>query len=163
MPGEGESVYRRLLSTSGSDQDENGAGTGLNANGESSIRPPFSPSVLSIFACTGSLVSLCLLLHISSDRRFRGSSRCDSYRMAHRDAEGEGEVDVSLEGSLAPDQVDEKTATSKYEIWAYYAYFIGNSGLTLFNFAPSAFQNLLSQAAGDAGILRFAGQYANLK
>jgi len=37
------------------------------------------------------------------------------------------------------------------------SYYIGNNGLTLFNFAPTAFQNLLFQAAGDAGVLRFAG------
>ena len=60
---------------------------------------------------------------------------------------------------LAPDQFDERYETGKYEIWAYYVYFIGNSGLTLFNFAPTAFQNLLSQAAGSAGLLYFAGEY----
>ena len=60
---------------------------------------------------------------------------------------------------VAPDQFDERYETGKYEIWAYYVYFIGNSGLTLFNFAPTAFQNLLSQAAGSAGVLHFAGEY----
>lgn len=30
--------------------------------------------------------------------------------------------------------------------------------MTLFNFAPTAFQNLLYQAAGDSGILHFAGR-----
>ena len=34
---------------------------------------------------------------------------------------------------------------------------VGNNGLTLFNFAPTAFQNLLSQAAGDSLTLPFAG------
>ena len=37
------------------------------------------------------------------------------------------------------------------------SYYIGNNGLTLFNFAPTAFQNLLSQAAGDSEFLYFAG------
>lgn len=60
--------------------------------------------------------------------------------------------------SIAPDQFDPKYETSKWETWAYYAYYIGNNGLTLFNFAPTAFQNLLSEAAGDAGIIRFAGK-----
>lgn len=64
------------------------------------------------------------------------------------------------ERRVAPDQFDERYETGKYEVWAYYAYFIGNSGLTLFNFAPTAFQNLLSQAAGETGVLRFAGEYA---
>lgn len=65
--------------------------------------------------------------------------------------------DTSDEQPLAPDQFNPKYETSRWEIWAYYAYYIGNNGLTLFNFAPTAFQNLLSQAAGDAGVLRFAG------
>ncbi|KAI9758886.1 MAG: hypothetical protein M4579_002770 [Chaenotheca gracillima] len=59
---------------------------------------------------------------------------------------------------VAPDQFDPQYETSRKEIWSYYAYYIGNNGLTLFNFAPTAFQNLLSQAAGDAGVLRFAGR-----
>ena len=58
---------------------------------------------------------------------------------------------------LAPDQFDPQYETSRWEIWAYYSYYIGNNGLTLFNFAPTAFQNLLSQAAGDAGVLHFVG------
>lgn len=69
----------------------------------------------------------------------------------------------SLEGSedvrpVAPDQFDPKYETTRWEIWAYYAYYIGNNGLTLFNFAPTAFQNLLSQAAGDNTMLPFAGR-----
>lgn len=65
--------------------------------------------------------------------------------------------DSSDELPIAPDQFDPQYETSRWEIWAYYSYYIGNNGLTLFNFAPTAFQNLLSQAAGDAGTLRFAG------
>ncbi|KAL8628548.1 hypothetical protein Q9189_005733 [Teloschistes chrysophthalmus] len=62
------------------------------------------------------------------------------------------------ERPVAPDQFDPVYETTRREIWAYYAYYIGDNGLTLFNFAPTAFQNLLSQAAGDAGILHFAGR-----
>ena len=69
----------------------------------------------------------------------------------------EEDGDISDEQPVAPDQFDPQFETSKWEIWAYYAYYIGNNGLTLFNFAPTAFQNLLSEAAGDAGTLRFAG------
>lgn len=65
--------------------------------------------------------------------------------------------DPSDELPVAPDQFDPQYETTRWEIWAYYSYYIGNNGLTLFNFAPTAFQNLLSQAAGDAGTLRFAG------
>ncbi|KAL8715075.1 MAG: hypothetical protein Q9220_001032 [cf. Caloplaca sp. 1 TL-2023] len=59
---------------------------------------------------------------------------------------------------IAPDQFNPAYETTKREIWAYYSYYIGNNGLTLFNFAPTAFQNLLSQAAGDSEVLYFAGR-----
>jgi len=59
---------------------------------------------------------------------------------------------------VAPDQFDPKWETDKLEIWSYYAYYIGNNGLTLFNFAPTAFQNLLYQAAGDGTSLFFPGR-----
>lgn len=49
--------------------------------------------------------------------------------------------------------------TTKKEIWSWYAYYIGSNGLALFNFGPTAFQNLLSQAAPkDTGLLPFAGR-----
>ncbi|KAI7082249.1 hypothetical protein KC356_g8508 [Hortaea werneckii] len=64
--------------------------------------------------------------------------------------------------AVAPDQFDQKYETSKYEIWSWYSYYIGNNGLTLFNFAPTASQNLVSQQAEKIGgpsntTLRFAG------
>ncbi|KAL8852970.1 MAG: hypothetical protein Q9221_002220 [Calogaya cf. arnoldii] len=59
---------------------------------------------------------------------------------------------------VAPDQFILIYKTTRKEIWAYYAYYISDNGLTLFNFAPTAFQNLLYQAAGDAEFLRFAGR-----
>ena len=65
---------------------------------------------------------------------------------------------ASDEQPVAPDQFEVQYETTKWEIWAYYLYYIGDNGLTLFNFAPTAFQNLLSEAAGDAGTLRFAGK-----
>ncbi|CAI7579124.1 unnamed protein product [Penicillium pancosmium] len=58
---------------------------------------------------------------------------------------------------VAPDQFDDNYRTTKNEIWAYYAYYIGNNGLSLFNFAPTAFQNLLYQAAPSDGVMQFAG------
>ncbi|KXS98660.1 hypothetical protein AC578_10079 [Pseudocercospora eumusae] len=39
---------------------------------------------------------------------------------------------------VAPDQFDPKWETTTEEIWAYCSYYIGNNGLTLFNFAPLA-------------------------
>jgi len=61
------------------------------------------------------------------------------------------------EQPVAPDQFDPKYETTRWEIWSYYAYYIGDNGLTLFNFAPTAFQNLLYQAAGDSPTLLFLG------
>lgn len=61
------------------------------------------------------------------------------------------------EQPVAPDQFDPKYETTRWEIWSYYAYYIGDNGLTLFNFAPTAFQNLLYQAAGDSQTLPFLG------
>ena len=56
---------------------------------------------------------------------------------------------------IAPDQFDPVYTTERREIYAYYAYYVGNNGLTLFNFAPTAFQNLLYIAAGDGETLFF--------
>ncbi|KAJ5758684.1 Major facilitator superfamily domain general substrate transporter [Penicillium odoratum] len=60
--------------------------------------------------------------------------------------------------NVAPDRFDEKYRTTRMEIWAYYSYYIGNNGLSLFNFAPTAFQNLMYQAAPPSGMLDFAGR-----
>lgn len=79
-------------------------------------------------------------------------------------AEDDKKVDSKGENCLeddrpaAPDQFNPAYESSRWEIYAYYAYYIGNNGLTLFNFAPTAFQNLLSQAAGESEILFFAGR-----
>ncbi|KAF7163150.1 hypothetical protein CNMCM5623_008220 [Aspergillus felis] len=70
--------------------------------------------------------------------------------------------DKRSEELVAPDVFDERYRTTKWEIWAYYAYYIGNNGLSLFNFAPTAFQNLLYQAAGDQGTLPFAGRQRSI-
>lgn len=49
--------------------------------------------------------------------------------------------------------------TTKWEIRAWYAYYIGANGLSLFNFGPTAFQNLIDQAAGgETGLLYFMGR-----
>ncbi|KAL4897924.1 autophagy-related protein 22-like protein [Aspergillus ambiguus] len=71
--------------------------------------------------------------------------------------------DEELGQRIAPDQFDEGYRTTKWEIWAYYAYYIGNNGLSLFNFGPTAFQNLLYQAAGHAGTLDFAGRSRSIE
>ena len=69
--------------------------------------------------------------------------------------------DLSRELSIdlpAHYDLDKKYTTSSSEIWSYYLYFVGNSGASSLYFAPIAFQSLLSEAAGDAGVLRFAGR-----
>ena len=40
---------------------------------------------------------------------------------------------------------------TRKELWAYYLYYVGNSGLPGFNFAPSAYQNLLTLQATNVG------------
>ncbi len=63
---------------------------------------------------------------------------------------------VMPELSSSPETV---RPTDSREIWAWYGYYIGANGLSLFNFGPTAFQNLLSQAApDDTGLLPFAGR-----
>lgn len=54
--------------------------------------------------------------------------------------------------------LDKKYIASQSEIWSFCLYLVANFGVTLSNFAPTAFQNLLTQAAGDAGVLPFAGR-----
>ncbi|KAH6898061.1 autophagy-related protein 22-like protein [Thelonectria olida] len=65
----------------------------------------------------------------------------------------------SVGGVVLPATIsNEVPTTSRYEIWAWYAYYIGANGLSLFNFGPTAFQNLLSQAAPESGLLNFVGR-----
>lgn len=69
----------------------------------------------------------------------------------------EGADGSTQERPIAPDQFDPRYAASRWEIWAYYSYYVGNNGLTLFNFAPTSFQNFLYEAGGDSGVLSFLG------
>ncbi|KAI9463268.1 MFS general substrate transporter [Lactarius psammicola] len=41
------------------------------------------------------------------------------------------------------------TTTSRRELWCFYLYYVGNNGLSSFNFGPSQFQNLLYLAGYD--------------
>jgi Vacuole effluxer Atg22 like len=59
--------------------------------------------------------------------------------------------------SLAPDEFLLGHETSRWEVWAYFTYYVGNNGLGLYQFASTAFQNLLAQAASEDGTLQFAG------
>ncbi|OAL22174.1 hypothetical protein AYO20_11215 [Fonsecaea nubica] len=79
-----------------------------------------------------------------------------------KDAELNSPDDLDEDRPVAPDQFDPKYETSKWERWAYYCYYIGNNGLTLFNFAPTSFQDLLYEAAGDSERLQFLGAYRTI-
>ncbi|KAJ7649889.1 MFS general substrate transporter [Roridomyces roridus] len=48
-----------------------------------------------------------------------------------------------------PPEDSSRWTTSRPELWAYYVYYIGNNGLSGFNFGPSQFQNLLFLAGYD--------------
>ncbi|KAF7558552.1 hypothetical protein G7046_g5617 [Stylonectria norvegica] len=78
----------------------------------------------------------------------------------HDDKKHVDEANIATGGIVTPALVDgEIPVTTKYEIWAWYSYYIGANGLALFNFGPTAFQSLLSQAAPvDTGLLMFAGR-----
>ena len=56
-----------------------------------------------------------------------------------------------LSSASDPSSLDERWQTGKWELIAFYVYYIGNSGLGPFNFAPSQFQNLLSRQATILG------------
>ena len=90
----------------------------------------------------------------SADSTFSNLSAVEDPTKGRREAKDLPEE----ERPVAPDQFDPAYETTQWEIYAYYSYYIGNNGLTLFNFAPTAFQNLLSQAAGDSEVLHFAGR-----
>ncbi|KAF9562005.1 MFS general substrate transporter [Agrocybe pediades] len=54
------------------------------------------------------------------------------------------EVDATLDDTQA-----DKWTTTWVELWSYYLYYVGNNGLSGFNFGPSQFQNLLFLAGYD--------------
>ena len=58
---------------------------------------------------------------------------------------------VKKEESGDPAQIHDKPAitTTRLELWSYYLYYVGNNGLSGFNFGPSQFQNLLFLAGYD--------------
>lgn len=73
------------------------------------------------------------------------------------------EITDELPGTILPALGEgDIPTTSKWEIWTWYGYYIGANGLSLFNFGPTAFQNLLDQAAPESGLLFFAGRYRDV-
>lgn len=74
-----------------------------------------------------------------------------------QDPEAPLESEEEDDHPTAPDQHDPRFVADRKEIWSYYSYYVGNNGLSMFNFAPTAYQDLLYLAAGDSEILRFLG------
>ncbi|KAF8434079.1 MFS general substrate transporter [Boletus edulis BED1] len=82
----------------------------------------------------------------------------DSEQLGHSSLESPKHHDGSdklSEGPIVatptePDSSAEATlTTSRRELWAFYLYYVGNNGLSGFNFGPSQFQNLLFLAGYD--------------
>lgn len=92
---------------------------------------------------------------LEKDLYEKKSSILDGGAYQHEETKVKNDV-VELESSTIASPKQEPT--SRKEILAYYSYGIANNGLGLFNFAPTAFQNLLSIAAGEEGKLMFMGQ-----
>lgn len=72
----------------------------------------------------------------------------DGQQLSGQFDKGQGEDSVSVK-SVAPSIAipEASLATTRWELWSYYLYYVGNNGLAGFNFGPSAFQNLLYLAA----------------
>ncbi|PCH42077.1 hypothetical protein WOLCODRAFT_137679 [Wolfiporia cocos MD-104 SS10] len=71
------------------------------------------------------------------------------------DAKLEDDPAKEIEEAIVP-EIDAATdppartyTTTRVELWAFYVYYIGNNGLSGFNFGPSQFQNLLYLAGYD--------------
>lgn len=57
--------------------------------------------------------------------------------------------EVGLDDSDELEDQDSQWTTTRTELWSYYLYYVGNNGLSGFNFGPSQFQNLLFLAGYD--------------
>ncbi|KAI0368007.1 hypothetical protein BV20DRAFT_949065 [Pilatotrama ljubarskyi] len=59
------------------------------------------------------------------------------------------ELTVTSDRTELADSGARPWSTTRLELWAFYVYYIGNNGLSGFNFGPSQFQNLLFLAGYD--------------
>ncbi|KAI0326440.1 hypothetical protein GY45DRAFT_1328979 [Cubamyces sp. BRFM 1775] len=59
------------------------------------------------------------------------------------------DVELTSSDRTDLDSVVRPWTTTRRELWAFYVYYIGNNGLSGFNFGPSQFQNLLFLAGYD--------------
>ncbi len=95
----------------------------------------------------------------STDTSSPSTTREGQYTSRDEEYDVDPEAAASTPPRIAPDQFIKGYETTKWEIWAYYGYYVGNTGLTLAIFAPMAMQNLMSLAAGENGMLPFLGRY----
>lgn len=65
-----------------------------------------------------------------------------SVPVAKRATDEKDEVEIASQDS-------NDWVTSRKELWSFYLYYVGNNGLSGFNFGPSQFQNLLYLAGYD--------------
>ncbi|KAK1222857.1 hypothetical protein PQX77_014279 [Marasmius sp. AFHP31] len=79
--------------------------------------------------------------------REQKSSTSDSAKELH--TTGEEESHQKLEFARSEDTQLSQWTTNRTELWSYYLYYVGNNGLSGFNFGPSQFQNLLFLAGYD--------------
>jgi len=87
-----------------------------------------------------------------SPAREHKRSTSDSSKEPHT---GE-EPNQKLEFARSEDTQLSEWTTTRVELWSYYLYYVGNNGLSGFNFGPSQFQNLLYLAGYDPSKPPFA-------
>lgn len=58
-------------------------------------------------------------------------------------------INMTSSQKLSDLEVPASPTTSRVELWSFYLYYVGNNGLSGFNFGPSQFQNLLFLAGYD--------------
>ncbi|KAG6892322.1 hypothetical protein C0995_004361, partial [Termitomyces sp. Mi166 len=63
---------------------------------------------------------------------------------------------LSRDNTEPPISTCPERTTTKRELWSYYLYYVGNNGLSGFNFGPSQFQNLIFLAGYDPTYEPFA-------
>jgi len=63
---------------------------------------------------------------------------------------------TSIHVNISEPTLGKDYTTTRWELWTFYIYYIGNNGLSGFNFGPSQFQNLLFLAGYDPSQPPFA-------
>jgi len=70
--------------------------------------------------------------------------------IARNNQDDQKNLDIGYSENLVNDELESSQwTTTRTELWSYYLYYIGNNGLSGFNFGPSQFPNLLYLAGYD--------------